>query len=297
MWALICPILAFGFDFIDKQTLKKDIIFGLVIMFCYALAITIMPKNITIHPEYVPDILKMIKNFIKFIFSSFITVDYIYLLHRPNRNLLLAGFTLLLTLPFCYYIFINRIKDFKNKKIVCIFLSLLIAVGPHVLTVFSMMHTYAGMAFVAILIAYAIDQYKDAKPVILSYILFIISVLFIDFHLIDESVKSGLVGKKMAKEAIKKTGSPVKKVNIIIIEDDYPKLSSFCVIPNEAFGWGLATQYETNYQWPEVIEDTTITRTHDALNEANNIAIKMLKNSDTDCVWIVDHKNINVIKK
>ncbi|MCR5483538.1 MAG: hypothetical protein K6E99_03960, partial [Bacilli bacterium] len=115
--------------------------------------------------------------------------------------------------------------------------------------------------------------------------------------LIDESVKSGLVGKNMAIEAIQKTGSPIKKVNVIIIEDDYPKLSSFCVIPNEAFGWGLAALYETNYQWPEEIQDTTITRTPNAINEAKKMAKQMLLNGNTDCVWIVDHKNIDVVKK
>ncbi len=297
MWALICPILAFGFDFIDKQTLKKDILFGIGIVFSYFIVITLLPKDIIIHPEYVPDIIKMIKNFIKFIFTSFITVDYIYLLHQPSRNILFAGITFLLTLPFFYYIYINDINKLKNKKIVCTIICLLIAVGPHIITVFSMMHTYAGMGLIAIITAYSIDKYEVIKPIIISFILFIVSALYIDLHLIDESVKSGLIGKKMAIEAIHKTGSPVKNVKVIIIEDDYPKLSSFCVIPNEAFGWGLATKYETNYKWPEEIKDTTIARTSDAIKEANKLAIKMLDNGKTDCVWIVDHKNIDVVKK
>lgn len=297
MWALICPILEFGFDFIDKQTLKKDILFGIGIICAYFIAITLLPKDIIIHPEYVPDIIKMIKNFIKFMFTSFITVDYIYILHQPSRNILFAVITFLLTLPFFYYIFINDINKFKSKKIICTIICLLIAVGPHIITVFSMMHTYAGMGLIAIITAYSIDKYEVIKPIIISFILFTISVLYIDFHLIDESVKSGLIGKKMAIEAIHKTGSPVKNVKVIIIEDDYPKLSSFCVIPNEAFGWGLASKYETNYKWPEEIEDTTIERTADAIKEANKLALKMLDKGKTDCVWIVDHKNIDVVKK
>lgn len=179
---------------------------------------------------------------------------------------------------------------------ICTALCLIIAVGPHVGTVFSMMHTYAGLAMLAVIIAYSIDFYREhRKPVVISFILLCISAIIIDIHLIDASVKSGLVGKRMAQEAVQKTGKPVKSVYVIIIEDDYPKLSSFCVIPNEAFGWGWATQYETNYQWPEVIEDTTIERSTDAFKKAKELGFETLNKQQHDCVWIVNHEHIDVI--
>jgi hypothetical protein len=99
----------------------------------------------------------------------------------------------------------------------------------------------------------------------------------------------------MAQEAIRKTGKPIKSAYIIIIEDDYPKLSSFCVIPNEAFGWGIAAQYETNYQWPEVIKDTTIERSNDAIKNVKKIA--KTKENHYDCIWIINHERINIINK
>jgi len=61
MWALICPILAYGFNFTDKKTLKRDVIVGIAIMVIYFLAIALLPKNMIIHPEYVPDNFKIIK--------------------------------------------------------------------------------------------------------------------------------------------------------------------------------------------------------------------------------------------
>lgn len=297
MWAWICPILTYGFGFIDKQRLKKDLIIGLAIMAGYALAIFLLPKNIIIHPEYVPEDFKVIKNIIKFLFLSFITVDYIYLLHQPSRHLLLAAVSFLLAAPFLYYAFIHRIKQFANQKMICTLICLLIAVGPHLGTVFSMMHIYAGLAMITIIIAYSISHINPIKPVVFAFILWIVSVLWIDIHLIDSSIKSGLVGKQMAKEAIQKTGEPVKSVYVIIIEDDYPKLSSFCVIPNEAFGWGWAAQYETNYQWPEIIEDTTIERSADALRKAKALGLEILQKQQHDCIWIVNHEHIDVIKK
>ena len=297
MWALICPVLAYGFDLIDKKTLKKDLLVGLGIMIAYALIIAIQPKDITIHPEYEPGALKVVKNFVKFLFTSLITVDYIYLLHQPNRNLLLALASFLLSLPFFYYLLIRQCKLFIHKKIVCVILCFLIAIGPHLLTIFSMMHTYAGLPFVILIIAYALDIYKgNTKPVFISLILLLITAIAIDIHLINASIKSGQIGKKMAQEAIKKTGKPADKVYLIIIEDNYPRLSSFCVIPNEAFGWGLSTKYETNYQWPKSITDTVITRNTDAIDSARKIGKEKIKSKLYDVVWIADKDKIDVIR-
>ena len=160
------------------------------------------------------------------------------------------------------------------------------------------MHTYAGLAMLTVMIAYSIDTYKKhIKPIVFSFILFCLSAIIIDIHLINASVESGLMGKQMAQDAIKKTGEPVKSVYVIIIEDEYPKLSSFCVIPNEAFGWGWASQYETNYLWPEDIQDTTIVRSPEAIVNAQKLSKSILDNHMYDCVWIVDHKNIDVLKK
>lgn len=298
MWALIGPILAYGFDFIDKRKLKKDICIGIGVMAVYALAILLLPKDIIIHPEYEPGPIKIVKNFIKFILSTFITVDYIYLLHKPSRNLFAVCITFVLTFPFIYFIFIRKSNNFLHKKMVCTILCLLIAVGPHIGTIFSMMHTYAGLAMLAIIIAFSIHRYEQhIKPVMLSFIIFCLAAIMIDIHLILSSVESGLVGKKMAQEAIRKTGNPVNSVYVVIIEDDYPKLSSFCVIPNEAFGWGLAARYETNYKWPNMIRDTTITRTPDAIMKAQQLSRQILRDNNLDCVWIVNHKDIEVIKK
>ena len=298
MWALICPVLTYGFDLIDKKTLKKDLLVGLGIMIAYALIIAIQPKDITIHPEYEPGVLKIIKNIVKFLFSSFITVDYIYLLHQPSRKLLWAIVSFLFALPFLYLVFIRQWQLFSHKKMWCTAICLLIAVAPHLLTTFSMMHTYAGLAFITIMIAYSINTYKEQhKTLMRSFVLFLIVSVAIDIHLIDSSVKSGRIGKQMAREAIQKTGKPMKSVYLIIIEDDYPKLSSFCVIPNEAFGWGIAAKYETNYQWPEVIQDTTIERSADALRKATNLGLETLNKQQYDCIWIVDHEHIDVIKR
>lgn len=295
MWALICPLLAYGFDIISWKTLKKDLFIGIIIIICYFVAIAILPKDIIIHPEYTPGPLKVVKNFIKMGFSSFITVDYVYLLHAPKRNLLLAALTLILSAPFLCYMFLRKVSLYKQKKTICIILCMLIAVAPHLLTIFSMMHTYAGLPFVALLIANTTDEYKDnIKPIIASFLLFVLSAIMIDIHLWHESVESGLTGKRMAKEAVRKTGRPVKSVYLIMIEEDFTKLSSFCTIPYDAFGWGLAARYETDYKWPELICDTIVERTEDVYEKVSTMSRQVLQENSYDCVWIVDHENIDV---
>lgn len=297
MWALICPILAYGFDYIDRKTLKKDILIGISIMIAYALTIYLLPKNIIIHPDYIPDILKIIKNCCKFFFTTFITVDYIYLLHHPSRHLLLALLSIIFTIPFIYYIFVKNQVMYKSKKILCTLLCLLIAVAPHLFTVFSMMHTYAGMALLCILIAYSLNSYSHIhKKISVSFALFFFVSLLIDAHLINASIQSGKIGKNMAMEAIQKTGTPVDNVYVITIEDDYPKLSSFCVIPVDAFGWGLASKYETNYHWPVTVQDTTLERTPDAINKAKTLGNAILSEKVFESVWIVDHEKVEILR-
>ena len=292
MWALICPLLAYGFDFIDRKSLRKDLLAGIGIMAMYALAIVLQPKDIVIQAEYIPGVMKIIKNMVKFMFTSFVTVDYVYLLHQPNRNMWMAAITFLMALPFIYSILIGNGKTLIGKKMICTMLCLLIAVAPHLLTVFSMMHAYAGLAMVAVMTACLMDTGRHGKETMLFFLLFAVNAVFIDAHLISESVKSGQVGKSMAVEAIRKTGEPARRVYVIIIEDDYPKLSSFCVVPSDAFGWGRAAQYETNNQWPEEIRDTTILRAPDSMQRAKKIGSEILEKDSFDCVWIVDGKHI-----
>ena len=186
---------------------------------------------------------------------------------------------------------------YKSKKILCTLLCLLIAVAPHLFTVFSMMHTYAGMALLCILIAYSLNSYSHIhKKISVSFALFFFVSLLIDAHLINASIQSGKIGKNMAMEAIQKTGTPVDNVYVITIEDDYPKLSSFCVIPVDAFGWGLASKYETNYHWPVTVQDTTLERTPDAINKAKTLGNAILSEKTFECVWIVDHEKVEILR-
>lgn len=302
MWALIAPIIAYVFDFTNRTTFRKDLLIGIGLIIAYFLAILLFPSNIDIHPEYVPSIGKTFKDFFKFLLSTWFAVDFVSLLHQPSRNLIIAIATLLLSLPLVYFIFIKNFKSFSDKRLIGLVICLLIAVAPHIFTVFSMMHTYAGLAIAALIIGVVITKLnhsKTQKLIYLPFIAYFISAVFVDVHLWHESYKSGLVGKQMAQQAIEKTlqaTAAPNSVEIIIIEDDYPRLSSFCVIPSDAFGWGRAVQHETNYQWPTQLNDTTIERNNQSKETALKLAQQTINEKKADCVWIVDKKEIEVVK-
>ena len=296
MYALIAPILSFAFGLINKTTFYKDIIVGVILMAVYALAILLLPSNIDIHPEYVPSISKTIKDIFKFLLSTWFAVDFVSLLYQPNRNILIAAITLLLSLPLLYYVFIKNIKSFYKKQLIGLVICLLLAVAPHILTVFSMMHTYAGLPFAALIIGAIIHKNPITKKWKSVIVLYFIAAIFVDIHLTYLSYQSGLVGKEMAQQAVEKTNTSPNSVYIVIIEDLHPHFSSFCVPPSEAFGWGRAAQYETNYQWPTQLNDTIIERNNESKQNAIKIAQTALEKHKADCAWIVDDKDIQVIR-
>ena len=295
MWTLIVPILAFAFDKIDFRTLKKDIIIAMILMAIYAFAVVVLPSNIVIHPEYVPEGSKIFTSFFKFLLSTWMAVDFAALLHAPSRNIFIASATILLSFPLLYFLFIKNASLFKQKTLICLVLCLFIAIAPHIFTVFSMMHTYAALALAAIIIATIIDRSKVLKILKIAVILYFISAIFVDVHLWWKSYQSGLVGQQMAREIVEKTTTAPKNAFLIIIEDDYPRLSSFCVVPSDALGWGRAVQFETNYEWPQELRDTTIQRNALSQKTAHELARRQLDSKQFDAVWIIDKKSVEIL--
>ena len=295
MWAVIVPILAFGFDKIDFHTCRKDLIIGFVLMLFYAAAIFILPKNIEIHPEYVPEGSKIVTSFFKFLLTTWMAVDFAALLHAPSRNIFIASATILLSLPLLYFLFLKNVSLFKQKSLICLVFCLFIAVAPHLFTVFSMMHTYAGLALAAMIIGTIIEQTKHRKWLKIAFISYFVAAIFVDIHLWWKSYQSGLIGREMAREIIEKTAQPPKNAFLIIIEDDYPRLSSFCVVPSDALGWGRAVQFETDYEWPKMVSDTTIQRDAMAQKTVQELARRQLDSQQFDAVWIINHRTIEVL--
>jgi len=294
MWALVAPLLAYAFQHVSVRCLIRDLLIGGSLFVVYALLILLLPSNIIIEPEYMPGVLKSMNNVVKYLFTTWMTVDFVWLLHETHRNLLLAAVTFVLSLPWIYLLFVRNWKKLFSRPILILLLCQLILVAPHLGTVFSMMHTYAGLGMSALIIGWLAQFCEQRKHLLWAFFVLLLSFLVIDVHLWYESYVSALAGRDMAQQAIEKTGKPVDKVLVVTVEDDVKKLSSFCVSPGDAFGWGIAAQYATNYEWPMEKEDTIVgSDTNEA--ELSRIAHEALDNG-FECVWIVNKTNIEVVK-
>lgn len=295
-FAVIPPMIAFAFGFIDKKTLVRHFAFGIFIALTYATIRMSLPSTYIENTDYstfVPS--RKIKEIIMLAGFSLSATDYISLLHEPNRNFIIAAITFLTSLPFIYLILIRNIRIWKDKTFIIIVLCMLTALSPNILISMSVMNIYAGLGMVALFIGYAIKKSKcDMKTLKTAFLLYVATAVAVDAHHWYMSYKTSLTGKEMALQAIKRTGNPVDKVYVLIVKDDYPRFSSFCVVPSDAFGWGLSAKYENGYKWPQEMADTTINR-NDSLR-VQELANRALAKG-YDCVWVVNRKEVNVVRK
>lgn len=171
-----------------------------------------------------------------------------------------------------------------------------VVASPHLLISMSIMNTYCSLGIASIIIGYLATEFEGTpKRMFTSFICYFTATLIIDVHHWYKAWQTSLPGKEIAEIIIKKTQKPCNKVYCIMIRDNNPKFSSFCVPTNEAIGWGRSVWQITGYQWPTELRDTTLERTSIAELQAKKIAKEAIKNK-YDCVWIINKKNVEVIK-
>ena len=79
---------------------------------------------------------------------------------------------------------------------------------------------------------------------------------------------------------------------MLVVDDNYPKYSMFCVIPYQAFGWGTAARYATGYEWPQEIEERLLT------DEDTTLVSGMAQEAfgkGYDGVWVICHDKVKVL--
>ena len=172
---------------------------------------------------------------------------------------------------------------------------LFIVASPHLLISMSIMNAYSSLGIAAIIIGYLCHENKNSEKLLQAlFFLYLIAAIITDVHHWYKAWQTSLPGKSIAEDIVGKTKKPVDKVYCILIRDDMPKFSSFCVPTNEAVGWGRAVWAVTAYKWPTELKDTTLERTPEVQQEARKLALRIKKKYD--CVWIINKENVEVIK-
>ena len=150
----------------------------------------------------------------------------------------------------------------------------------------------------ALLVAFVADHMSRNHPALLrtAFAMYAAAAIITDVHHWYKAYTTAAVGREMAHEAIRLAGHPVKNAYCVVTDDDEKKFSSFCVLPQDAFGpQAAAVVHETSYRWPTCVKDTIIPR--ESGHEARSIARRALATGKYECVWLIDKSRVDIMRK
>lgn len=299
-WALIPPVLSYGFGRCDSRRLVRALVAGVALCCIYlALRLALTPENATIKDEYVQmGIARLTRNIAVFLAFTWLPADYVSIIPAQCRNLFVAAATILASLPLLFILAKAAISTLASRSGLALAACIIIAAAPHLITVFTTMHSYAALPLAAMLTGLATDKAvssgKTSKRMLAwSFCAFMAAAVFTDIHHWLASYRSGLYGRNMAEEIVKQTGkNRPQRVFLIITESRYRKYSSFCVIPSDTFGWGKSVMHLTGFDWPKEITDVTIPQ-----SEAANIPAMTRRAiaEGYDAVWLAGDNGAKVV--
>ena len=231
---------------------------------------------------------RLLRNISLLLGMTFYPIDYASLIHPQHRHLTVVVVTGFLPLPFIWLLLRScRLQ----KPLVILLLSIFAGAFVNLMTVFTLMHCYAVLPFVAVMIALLCERIKNKRALILSALLYLLTAAFTLFHHGYASWLSGKMGERMAKSIVSQCNRPVNKVMLIHLDKGETKYSSFWVIPFEAFGWGYSVRQQTGYQWPKTILNEEITDKR----QLKSLLPKAEK-AGCDGVWYAEDEQVKRIK-
>ncbi len=295
MWLFICPLTAWAFGQRTRHEALRHAAWGLLFCAVYGAVRLSLPN--TYHKEdneYLAASLgEKARNVVKYVLFSFTSMDFVSVLHRPSRHLPFLLLTLALSAPLFVLNLLGACRHRHSRQVWSLLLASLLAVLPHLLTLFSTIHSYAGLAPLALLAGWLVPaQGKGKTLAATAFGLYVLSAVAVDARHWQKAHQSGLVGYRMALATMAQTHRPTHRVCCICVDRDEPKYSSFCVIPYDAYGWGNAVIWETGGQWPQVLDVEKITPEDGIAATAR----KKLRQG-YDHVWIADGENIQVMER
>ena len=222
---------------------------------------------------------------------SWVPVDFVGLLHAPSRKIVFIVATLVAGLPLLVITAWRSGRHLLDREVIGLLLCSLVAVSIHLATIFTVMHTYAGLPFIALIMGYLHRYAGKGNEYLLAFLLWIACVMMVALRHAIKAEASGRIGASMARKVLKQSTKESDRVLVVIIEDSAPHYSMFCVRPSDAFGWGLAVRHATNYQWPDSIDNTFIN--DDNATKTDSIAQNALSQG-YDAVWIVKKNKVFV---
>ena len=307
-WAVVPPLVAYGFGLIQHKQALRHIGIGLLIALAYFAVYTSIYYSGILGIEYDEQYtqatwLNHLRDFLQLMAYTWVPIDYMSLVYPPTRNWSIVAVTALLSLPFLLLL-VSKWQLLRTRHLLVLVLCFLIVASPHLITLVSIMHNYAALSMAAFIIATLLtptttsfsSPSRRSIGVSILFALYLAAAIFTDLHHFQAARQSGLLGKRLAMQVIQNTEVPPQNVFCINIDDEAePRYSNFCVRPVDAFAWGLSVRHYSHYVWKPTITETTLPHYDEQQIE---ILADSALHSGNEAVWIVGHsrEKVDVIK-
>lgn len=296
---LVIPqLLAWGYGRRTLRSVARDTAVAAALGIAYAAARMVLTTDVVrFSNDYFDNSpARKLKNVAVLLGMTWMPVDFVSLVYPPTRNIPVAAASLIAGMPLVAAVFGTARREWLSRPVMATAVCWLAAESPHLLTLLTAMHPYAGLGLAALLTGHLTS--KSCRPVLIRRLLppFVLACAFIGWHHWQASYESGLRGQAMARQAIAGTGCPIDSAYIIRYDQDEPKYSSFCVIAYDAFGWGTAAYAATGYKWPTDIKDTTLWHDQHLPFNVDSIADAAIRHG-YKTVWYVHGDTLDVVRR
>lgn len=290
------PLMAFGSGIRTFRSCCRDVAVFMLIPVVYAVVRFSLPMdNVELNGDYIEGgMYRWVRNVAMFLTFSWLPWDFVCMIHRPNRNVMLALVSIALSLPFVVCALRYVLSSIRERLTYSLLASMLVIAGIHLVTIFTVMHTYSSLSMAALLVGLMVQRLAKPGYVLAVCFSFLASAALSDVHHAVKAYESGERGRIMALSAISQCKGKPDKVLVVCVDNGYPKYSMFCTIPVDAFGWGIAAKYENAYEWPNMIKREEIT-VEEQYKLEGIIADAFARNFDS--VWIVEGEKVMVENK
>lgn len=290
IWFVCPPIIAWSTGKELFSHAVRYLLYGCLVFVFYLVCRLLLTSSFHLEDNVYMDftLTRLLRNVGLLLGMTFYPIDYASLIHPQHRHLVVVIVTGLLPLPFLWLL----LRSYRlQKPLVILLLSFFAGAFVNLMTVFTLMHCYAVMPFVAIMIALLCEHIRNKQVLIASAMLYFLTATFTLFHHGYASWLSGKMGEEMAKSIVNQCDRPVDKVMLIHLDKGETKYSSFWVIPFEAFGWGYSVLQQTGYKWPKTILNEEISDK----KQLNSLLLKAEK-AGCDGVWYAEGEQVKCIK-
>ncbi len=301
-WAVVPPVIAWGFGRIDRRTLIRHLTYGIMLAAVYGIVRLSLPNAYPPNQEYeeqMTSLLTRLTGIAKWLGYTWTATDFLSVFAQAHRNLVWAALTMLLSVPFFLLLFFCR-TAWRQRATCALVAAIIITEAPNLIIAMSLMNAYASLGMSALLVGWLahvyVSRHHDSRRLNLSFTVYLIVAVLVDIHHWYWAWKTSLPGMEMATEIVRQTKGQPQKAYYITIPDSIPKYSSFCVRTDDAFGWGKSVWQVTGYTWPKTIDGCAVKRTPAAMQQARKVARKALANG-YDCAWIVNEGKVEVMQR